>query len=328
MTTNNNNTLAEMSINSKCICGAGLNWKKYTQIMLEPCEHIIHYKCLTTQKGTKNKCPMCNITICGYNTLTQLREKLQQNGSKQLYQKYVDMISVANFDNIYSGKKNIFNMIDIVGIASSFPFLSGYNDGINGCREVLSLMNSKIIVKGMNLINPKTAKVFISNHTSYIDFVVLFYLFKCGFLASSIIRDSWIGRQIMNIIPILIIERGKDTNTVDKMKQYVKKNGSICLFPEGMISHPDTIIRFRTGAFYVGYPVHPVVLRYDPVIYDTDMNKFLEKISSEPNVTIYVDVLPAEYPPFDTQKIEHIRKKMGQAGNLAISRISNRDIKD
>jgi len=295
--------------------------------MLEPCEHIFHCKCLNSQKD-KTICPICGINIRGSNTLTQLRDKLKKRYSQQLYQKYVDMVSITNFDNIYNGKKKLFNFIDIIGIVSSFPFLSGFDDGKNGCREILSLMNSKIVAKGINYVNPKTPKVFIANHTTYIDFVIIFYLLKCGFLTSTIIRDSWFGRQIMNVIPLLIIERGKDTNTVEKMKEYVKKNGSICLFPEGMITHPDTIIRFRTGAFHIGYPIHPIVIRYDPVIYDTDINKLVEKMSSQPNVTIYVDILPAEQPPFDSKKIELIRSKMGKVGNLALSRVSNRDIKD
>lgn len=321
-------------LNSKCMCGSGLIWNKYKQIMIEPCEHIFHYKCLLKQKD-KTKCHICGVKITGSYTLSQLQDILStqskaiENAQRyRLYQKYVDMVSMTNFDNIYSGKKNLFNFIDIIGIASSFPFLSGYDDGKNGCREVLSLMNSKIFVNGMKNIDPHMPKVYIANHTTYIDFVIIFYLLKCGFLASIIIKDSWIGRQIMNIIPLLIIERGKDTNTVDRMREYVKKNGSICLFPEGMITHPDTIIRFRTGAFHVGYPIHPVVIRYDPVIYDTDINKLIEKLSSQPNTTIYVDILPAEYPPFNSEKIELIRKKMGKTGNLALSRVCNRDIKD
>lgn len=327
MTHNKSTFDGDKLLNSKCICGGGLIWKRYNQVMLEPCEHIIHCKCLNSQKN-KTICPICKTSIVGSNTIAQLRSKLNQKYSKELYQKYVDMVSMANFDNIYDSKKNIFNMIDAIGITSSFPFLSGYDDGRKLCREVLSLMNSKLIVSGMNYINANSEKIFISNHTSYIDFAVIFYLFECGFLASSIIRDILFGRQIMNIVPLLIIERGKDKNTVEKMREYVKNNGSICLFPEGMITHPDTIIRFRTGAFYIGYPIHPVVIRYDPVIYDTDISKIIEKICSEPNLTIYVDVLPAEYPPFDTKKIEQIRIKMARIGNLSLSRVSNKDIKD
>lgn len=238
------------------------------------------------------------------------------------------MVSMKNFDDLYSSRVNMFNMIDIFGIVSSFPFLSGIEDGRNGCGEVLNLMNSKIIAQGMKNIDEKNPRVYIANHTTYLDFLVIFYLLKCGFLASSVIGDTWVGQQAINIVPLLIIERGKDTNTVDKMKEYIKEKGSICIFPEGMITHPDTIIQFRTGAFYTGYPIYPVVIRYDPIIYDTDMNKLINKISSQPNITIYVDILPVENPPFNSNKIESIRMKMGKAGNLALSRVSNRDIKD
>jgi len=318
------------SLNSKCICGSGLIWKKYKLMMLEPCEHIIHQKCLKTL----TKCPLCNVTIDSIESTADLHEKLKktslrmQTYENKTYQKYIDMISMTNFDNLYSGKANMFNMIDIVGIISSFPFLSGYDDGINGCKEVLSLMNSKIIVKGMKNINQKQPRVYIANHTSYLDFIVILYLLKCGFLSSSQIRESWIGKQIMNVIPLLVIERGKDKNTVEKMKKYVEKYGSLCLFPEGMITHPDTLIRFRTGAFYIGYPVYPVILRYDPIVYDTDIKRMIEKVSSQPELTIYVDILEAELPPFNEHKIEQVRKKMGKVGNLALSRVSNRDIKD
>lgn len=318
--------MSDKLINSKCICGSGLIWKKYNQIMLEPCEHIVHNKCWID----KTKCPICKQSVTRSYTKLELKNIIQNQNTNtaKFYQKYVDMCSMTNFDNLYSGKKSIINMIDIVGIMSSVPFLSGFNDGKDGCREVLSLMDAKIVANGLNYIDFKKPRVFICNHTTYLDFVVIFYLFKCGFLASSVIHDTWIGRKVLDIIPLLVVERGKDTNTVEKMRKYVEDKGSICLFPEGMITHPDTLIRFRSGAFHIGYPIYPVVLRYDPIVYDTSMNGTIAKITTDLNLTIYVDVLPAEYPPFDNDRIEEIRRKMGKAGNLALSRVSNRDIKD
>jgi 1-acyl-sn-glycerol-3-phosphate acyltransferase len=112
------------------------------------------------------------------------------------------------------------------------------------------------------------------------------------------------------------------------MKRYVKKHGSICLFPEGMISHPDTIIRFRTGAFYVGYPVQPIIIKYEPVIYDNDMDTMIKKLLSSDNLTITLHILPQQLPPFDDKKIEDIRELMGKTGNIALSRVSNKDMND
>lgn len=311
--------MAEKVINSKCACGSVLIYTRSNLIMVDPCEHILHTKCLSSH----TECPLCGVAITGTYTSAQLRGADAPN----LYQKYVDMTAMTNFDTIYRPRRKFFNMIDIMGIVSKIPFISGFSAGQKVCRDLFCLMDSKIVAHGLHHIRPGP-KVFVANHTSYLDFAVIFYLLKCGFLASSVIRDIWLGKQIMNIVPLLITDRGKSENTVEKMREYVEQNGSICLFPEGMITHPDTIIRFRTGAFHVGYPILPVVIRYEPVIYDTNIKRFIEKLISEPKITIHVDVLPQELPPFSESRIEEIRTKMAHAGNMALSRVSNKDIND
>lgn len=318
-------------LNTKCICGEGLQMSKSIISILDPCEHLIHKKCL--KKIKNNICPICKISINNSYTKKQLKNKIiKKINSPEDYQRYVDIISMTNFNNIYKINENKipFNAVELLGIISSLPLSSGYKDGHILCKEILNLINAKLIVSGYeNFTSIKNSpKVIISNHTSYLDFIVILYLFKCGFLSSTYINTIWAGKLMVDIIPLLLLDRGKDVNTVNRIKEYVKKYKSICLFPEGTISHPDTIIRFRTGAFYVGYPVCPVVLRFDPVIYDTNVNKFIKKILSEPQINIHVDILPAVYPPFDKDKIELVRRDMGRVGNLALSRVSNKDIKE
>lgn len=321
------NMTESKSINSKCVCGKGLIWTNAVQIMLDPCEHIVHEKCF----GSQSKCPICNTNVKKQYTHEILKKilKKKNNKSRNMYQKYVDMTSVMNFDNAYKidNNKLFINSMDLIGILSQLPFIYGYDAGHRACKDILCLMNSRMIVNGSKYMNNKK-KIYIANHTSYLDFIVIFYLFKTGFLSSAIIKKYWIGTQLLNIIPLLTVERGKDTNTVEKIRDYVKKNGSICLFPEGMISHPDTLIKFRTGAFHAGHPVQPIVIRYSPVVYDNDVNNFIKKLISDPNITINVDVLEEQYPPFDENKINNIRNKMAQAGNFALSRVSNKDITD
>lgn len=319
-------------INSRCVCGKGLTWLNDPKIMVEPCEHIFHIDCI--KKYTK--CPLCNIKITKTNTLEELKTviknmKNNDKNKRKYYQKYVDVVSVSDFSYLsrINDKLLVPNMIDFLGLLTSVPFLSGYEDGKRGSHELLCLMNAKIVTSGLDRINHSIPRVYISNHTSYLDFVVLFNLLKSGFLSSSSIKESWYGRLIMDIVPLLLLERSdKSSNTVDKMKQYVKKYGSICLFPEGMISHPDTITRFRTGAFHIGYPIYPIVITYNNVIYDNDPSIMVKKILSCEQITINVDVLPIEQPPFTSERIEDIRKKMAKTGNMALSRVSNRDIVD
>ena len=148
-----------------------------------------------------------------------------------------------------------------------------------------------------------------------------------GFLSSSVIYDNIISKQLVDVVPLLIIDRGAGkSNTVEKMKKYVEKTGSICLFPEGMITHPDTIIKFRTGAFNVGYPVYPIVLKYKNVVADMFADSFIMKIISNQKETIEMHILDPFYPPFDENKIELVRCAMAERGKMVLSRVSNRDI--
>ena len=325
-------TLLDKILNSQCICKKGLAWTKKKQAMIEPCEHIIHvecyYDCQINKSLLKNVCPHCEINIKKIVTFDEIK-KQSGNGQKH-YQKLIDMVSVANFNSKSSINKSLLmtNMMNLIGFLSTVPFMAGFDDGQNCCGEILRMFNAKLIVNGLEQINDKIPRVYIVNHTSYIDFVVISYLLKCGFLASSYLKETFFGRQTAHVIPLLLIDRGKSDNTVEKMKKYVKKHGSICLFPEGMITHPNTITRFRTGAFNIGYPIYPIVLRYEPLIYDDNINIFAQKILSNPKLTIFVDILPIQMPPFNSENIENIRNSMGKVGNMALSRVSNRDTKD
>ncbi len=126
-----------------------------------------------------------------------------------------------------------------------------------------------------------------------------------------------------------MVNRGKSKNTVGKITKFMDENKkSVCLFPEGFLTHPKTIGRFRTGAFNTGYPVQPLIIRYNPVLNDDNPVFLFAKIFSQKKIEVNVQVLDLEYPPFDKEKIENIRHKMGRAGNMALSRVSNRDIID
>jgi 1-acyl-sn-glycerol-3-phosphate acyltransferase len=316
-------------INTTCVCKKRLEYNNNKIIILDPCEHIIHKICL----HKKNICPICSIKIIKKYSKKQLKKKIKKKRITSIeYQKYVDMIAVSNFNNLYvNNTDNIsFNLIELFGIISKIPISSGYDDGYNLCKEILNLLNTKLIVNGyenFNKIKDKP-KVIIANHTTHIDYVIILYLFRCGFLSSNTINKHWIGKLVLNLVPMMVINRGNTRiNTVDKIKKFIEKNKSICIFPEGMITHPDTICKFRTGSFYTGYPVCPIVINYEPVIYHYNTNMFIKKLVTGPNLKIKVNILPPEYPPFNNVKIEEIRKKMAKSGNLALSRVSNRDIK-
>ena len=56
------------------------------------------------------------------------------------------------------------------------------------------------------------------------------------------------------------------------LERYKEEKGwpSLVLFPEGTVSPQSVILRLRTGAFVVGIPVQPIVVKYHQVQNDTE----------------------------------------------------------
>lgn len=308
-------------INSRCICKNGLPWVKKEVVMLCPCEHLIHLKCFEKRKTAE--CPYCHQPV------VRILRHNDYKYDKSLYQQCTDIISMSNFDGMSKIEMDevLMNLPNLIGTIAQIPFTKGTGEAKKLIENIFMMNNIKINVKGLNKLQ-SGPKVFIANHTSHLDFLTIFYVLKTGFLTSSVIKDNPVSKQFLKIIPLLVIERGSNKNTVDQMKQYVEEKGSICLFPEGMLTNPDTLIRFRTGAFFVGYPVYPIILKYKNVVSDMSASNFILKISSRQNETIDMFILDPFYPPFDDAKIETVRKAMADKGELLLSRVSNKDIKD
>jgi hypothetical protein len=136
---------------------------------------------------------------------------------------------------------------------------------------------------------------------------------------------------IKKIVPLLTFSRGdknRNFNIVDEMRKFVDESGSICIFPEGMMKHPDTLTRFRTGAFHINRPVYAITIRHQDIISDNSLNNFLYKLGAKRNINMEVHILGPYYPPFSDNDIKQIRFDMAKYGNFVLSRVSNRDIHD
>jgi len=306
-------------LNFKCVCGR-LYMKATELAMVLPCEHMFHLTCLN--KNKYQFCPICDTEIDGVHRMTKKIKTYID------VQRYSDMLSVSNYCGLssYSVSSIIDNAMDLTHVIMSFPFCSNIQEGRKVIDNFLSLNNTDVCVRGLDRYSPREEKVFICNHTSYMDFMIIARFIDTFFLASDFVNGSIIGSTITKIIPTMIFSRGKSNNVVDKMKKFIKKNNSICLFPEGVMSHPDTIIKFRTGAFHIGAPIYPIVLKYENIKSDFDITTFIYKSSSRDKVKIYLDVIGPYYPPFSSEKIEKIRENMASVGNMLTSRVSSRGI--
>ena len=199
-------------LNSKCYCKKGLPHFKNDIIMMLPCEHLFHSKCFDLTN--KKICQICEKRIKGTFKLADYKIFNETKKSEYL-QRYVDVLSMTNFDNLshYDVQKSIQNIPSFMHILGTLPFLKGFEDGLTLVTNILSMNNIKLKVKGIKKIQ-NGPKVFIANHTCYFDFLAVYYLVKSGFLSSIEIKNSSIGRQLLEVIPLLLIDRWVKSNTV------------------------------------------------------------------------------------------------------------------
>lgn len=307
-------------LNSKCGCGIGLPWKKDNVVMAYPCEHMYHEKCFDR---------IIECTLCG----ERIEKKISMYDEDIHYQRFADIFSMSYYDNMSQNtpSKFIDSIFDVASIFAHVPMITTREDVKKLCEDVFSLNNLTISVYGLEKIKQEKNKVYICNHVSHLELFVLYYLFENGFLVSSIANSEHLMDRCKKVIPILMVNRGdknRGDNIIEEMRKFVEKHGSICLFPEGLMKHPDALVRFRTGAFHIGYPVYAITIRHNDIVSDGYINGFLYKLSAKRNINMEVHVLGPYYPPFDEKSIEKIRIEMAKNGNMVLSRVANRDIID
>jgi hypothetical protein len=311
----------DKNLNVNCICGK-TDHKPWKVAMLLPCEHMFHIRCI--KRHNLEFCPICNTEIDGKRFITG---KIETQSDAQ---RYCDLLSVTNVTQFseYSVQSVLDNIYSFVKTLCEIPFIKGMKNARNKIDKLFSHNNTIINVRGLDRIDPKEKHVFISNHTAYIDFLIILRFIDTYFLSAEFIKKSAIGRAFADVLPLLIVKRGKKGETVKKMREFVDKYGSICVFPEGCLSHPDTLIRFRTGAFNIGYPIYPIIIKYENIKTDHNIMNLIFKSISNQTVNIYMDVIGPYYPPFNDSKIERIRHDMANVGNMVTSRVTSRDMTD
>jgi len=343
-----------ISINHYCLCKDYFK-NNHNIIVLMPCCHVLHEECYIdflkkehiqfTKNNNKNlKCPYCYKKILNSIDESMLNHGFAKKNYKQLK---IDIraLKINQMDVLINYTNLPLSMIKLSSVANKLLSAKSKNDLISTLDSIISCCNMKIkiidntdkhkikiknnCIEWLDKKLNKTKMAIISNHSSYFDPLLLYYFFQCGFLTSDFILNSDIGRLIASKTNLLIFKRNNDKNVVDKMKEYLKTTvDKIGIFPEGCITNNDTLIQFRTGAFHLGVPVCPVIIKFKKMIYDDDIKTYLMKLFSQDRIDIEVYVSDLIYPPFDNEKIEKIRKFMAKVGGLDLSRVTNRFSKD
>jgi len=128
-----------------------------------------------------------------------------------------------------------------------------------------------LMVTGLEKLPTTDPVVLASNHTSYLDVVVLLSLLEYRgyrFVGKRELATSFLMRRLAVGFGALFVERDdltRSTEQVDDLAAAIRAGHSLIVFPEGTFARRAGLMPFRTGAFQAalqaGVPVVPITLR-------------------------------------------------------------------
>ena len=186
-----------------------------------------------------------------------------------------------------------------------------------GFRVILWIGGVKITVKGKENI-PDEAALFVGNHRSYFDILVLYV--QCerltGFVAKDAMEKIPSLRVWMRYLYCLFLDR-KDPRagmkTFLQAIEYIKQGVSICIFPEGTRNDGEelSMLPFKEGSYKIatktGCPIVPVSINNSAEIFENHMPKMKKThVIVEYGTPIYPKELDKEDQKFIGAKCQKI----------------------
>jgi 1-acyl-sn-glycerol-3-phosphate acyltransferase len=145
-----------------------------------------------------------------------------------------------------------------------------YPVALFGARAWLRLSGVRIVVKGLDQLDPKQTYVFVANHRSYLDTATLFIHTgrRIGLLAKKELLKVPVLGVGMGFVNVMAIDRSNlesAMRTTEAAAQRIRSGVSFAVFVEGTRAKPGELLPFKKGAFYMarqaGVPVVPVAIK-------------------------------------------------------------------
>lgn len=256
--------MTQTEITSFCICKKWLNDDNYGKVVLFPCNHIFHRKCI---KYIKNNCPWCLSKIETIKSDHQIKDKEIINNLSSL--------KVSNNDK--------FKMLYVIDYLCPLFQINDYKIQQNLLSKMFQKLNIKITAINYSLLERKNV-IYICNHSSILDCLILF-----RFIDTCIFADDNVNNKLLKYICPNKMFLMKKTNNVESIKKFIKNN-SLLIFPEGRYVYGNYLDKFRSGAFNLGIRIQPITITYDnnlvnirffPIQYPPFNEKKIENIRNE-----------------------------------------------
>jgi 1-acyl-sn-glycerol-3-phosphate acyltransferase len=135
----------------------------------------------------------------------------------------------------------------------------------------LKACGAKLVVRGLENLDPGKSYVFISNHRSYLDTATLFICTgrRIGLVAKKELLKVPVLGYGMAFVNVLAIDRSnpqRAIETIDKARNVLAKGFSFGIFAEGTRAMPGELLPFKKGAFHLAIqtraPIVPVAIKH------------------------------------------------------------------
>lgn len=138
-------------------------------------------------------------------------------------------------------------------------------------KALAFLSGTRIRVDGLqNLPDPSTACIYVANHSSYLDGMVMVAAIPRIFrnVAKAELQQSLIARHFLNNMGVEYVERfDKQRGVIDaqRIATAAQQNQSLFIFPEGTFQRVPGLMNFYMGAFVTAaeanVPIIPIAIR-------------------------------------------------------------------